>query len=146
MEERKKKNILLFLVAKEVFIFPTISHINFYITLNNPHGSYVIQGLWRELCTNNCDTFPMRYWIIDNSYSMTQTDGHLILQNSDSSGDIVRTVGCSRYDEIKECVNFHAELSSLISAPTEFRVSGQIIDSPVLSKERIYCMVCDHKN
>lgn len=77
-------------------------------------------SLWKELCTNNCDTFPIRYWIIDNSYSMTQRDGHLILQNS--SEDVVRTIACSRYDEIKECVNFHAELSSLISAPTEFRL------------------------
>mmetsp|Transcript_18967 Transcript_18967/g.18236 ORF Transcript_18967/g.18236 Transcript_18967/m.18236 type:complete len:373 (-) Transcript_18967:34-1152(-) len=80
------------------------------------------QGLSTALSTTNCDIFPIRYWIVDNSYSMTIKDGHLILGQTAKLDDIVRTVPCTRYDEIKECVNYHARLSELIGAPTEFRL------------------------
>ena len=38
----------------------------------------------------------------------------------------IKVVDCTRWEEIKECVNFHAQLATLVGAPTIFRVSNRI--------------------
>jgi len=91
------------------------------------------KGLAKALGTN-CNVFPIRLWVVDNSYSMTTTDGHRIVQ--DSVGG-VRTYPCSRYDEIKECVNYHAQMANLLSVRTEFRVSQ--CDCPLAMRSYYFC-------
>lgn len=66
------------------------------------------------------EVFAMRYWIVDNSGSMAKTDGHRILPTNNRSK--VKTVPCSRWEEIVECVDYHIRLAALIDAPTKFRL------------------------
>lgn len=67
----------------------------------------------------NCEDFPVRFWIIDNSGSMNKADGHRIIETS--AKDDVRIVDCTRWEEIKECVNYHANLAALLLLPTVFK-------------------------
>mmetsp|Transcript_27066 Transcript_27066/g.51275 ORF Transcript_27066/g.51275 Transcript_27066/m.51275 type:complete len:395 (-) Transcript_27066:84-1268(-) len=75
-------------------------------------------------------TFPLRIWVIDNSGSMAAGDGNRIVTNS--SGQ-TKVIPCTRWEEIHECVTYHARLAQDIQAPTEFRmlnpnsVSGEIM-------------------
>jgi len=76
-------------------------------------------GLAKAL-SSCCQSFPLRMWIIDNSGSMQATDGHKILSTTNRND--VNIVSCSRWEEIRICVNYHAELSGLLEAPTQFRL------------------------
>lgn len=77
------------------------------------------QGLAQSLAANKT-SFPLRIWVIDNSGSMQNTDGHRFVETKRS--DQVKTVTCSRWDEIRDCVNYHLRLSALLDAPTQFRM------------------------
>jgi hypothetical protein len=66
------------------------------------------------------EVFALRIWIIDNSGSMQQTDGHRIL--STKNREVVKMVPCSRWEEISECVEYHIKLAGMIEAPTRFRL------------------------
>ncbi len=72
----------------------------------------------------NSINFPLRFWVIDNSGSMQKTDGHVILESSNSKN--IRFSNCTRWDEIKETVNYHIRLASLLEIPTSFRVSREV--------------------
>lgn len=76
-------------------------------------------GLARSLAMNNL-VFPLRIWVVDNSGSMQMTDGHRIIPTTKRND--VRIVECTRWDEIKECVNYHAQMAALLNAPTTFRL------------------------
>ncbi|CAJ1939512.1 unnamed protein product [Cylindrotheca closterium] len=65
--------------------------------------------------------FALRIWIVDNSGSMQKPDGHRII-TSLQDPNAIRMVPCSRWDEIVECVEYHARLAGLIEAPTRFRL------------------------
>ena len=62
---------------------------------------------------------PLRIWIVDNSGSMLKPDGHRIIS---SSSDNVQIVNTTRWNEIKETVEYHIQLAALLKAPTSFRV------------------------
>lgn len=66
------------------------------------------------------DAFALRIWIVDNSGSMQQNDGHRIV--GDFKGGKLRMVDCSRWDEIRNCVEYHVRMASLLNAPTRFRL------------------------
>jgi hypothetical protein len=72
--------------------------------------------------------FALRYWIIDNSGSMQKTDGHRIVPGSSTlkggskKATTFQMVGCSRWEEISECVTFHIRMAALLEAPTRFRL------------------------
>ena len=66
------------------------------------------------------EVFALRIWIVDNSGSMQKTDGHRIIPTKNR--DVVKTVPCSRWEEIHECVDYHIKLAGLIEAPTRFRL------------------------
>jgi hypothetical protein len=66
------------------------------------------------------EVFALRIWIVDNSGSMQKTDGHRIIPTK--TRDVVKTVPCSRWEEIHECVEYHIKLAGLIEAPTRFRL------------------------
>lgn len=76
-------------------------------------------GLAESLTLNNM-SFPLRIWVVDNSGSMQMTDGHRIIPTTKKND--VRIVECTRWDEIKECVNYHAQMAALLNAPTTFRL------------------------
>lgn len=64
------------------------------------------------------EAFALRIWVVDNSGSMQAADGHRIVNNGKAD---VKMVGCSRWAEIRECVEYHIQLAALIDAPTRFR-------------------------
>lgn len=76
-------------------------------------------GLIKSIARSNM-TFPLRIWIVDNSGSMITGDGHRLVPTG-YSGD-VRFVSCSRWAEIQETVEYHAQIAALLEAPTVFRL------------------------
>lgn len=77
------------------------------------------EGLALSLSENKTN-FPLRIWILDNSGSMQNTDGHRIIPTRTKNDLMI--VGCTRWDEIKECAQYHIEMSALLEAPTSFRL------------------------
>jgi len=92
-------------------------------TLNDKQLRILInQGFTKGLASAlnaNYEHFPVRFWIIDNSASMTKHDGHRIIETFPKNN--VKIANCTRWEEIKECVNYHAGLSGLLFAPTIFK-------------------------
>jgi hypothetical protein len=76
-------------------------------------------GLAKAL-TQTKETFPLRIWVVDNSGSMNKDDGNRIVETKHRAN--VKIVRCTRWAEIQECVNYHVQLSSLLQAPTAFRL------------------------
>jgi hypothetical protein len=64
--------------------------------------------------------FPLRIWVIDNSGSMQATDGHRFVETS-KKGE-VKVVKCSRWNELRDCVIYHAQMAAALGAPTVFRM------------------------
>jgi len=80
------------------------------------------RGLAQEL-GNTVATYPLRFWIVDNSGSMRTSDGHELRGGGGggpSQGNIM-VVPCTRWTELQGAVEYHAELAGLISACTVFR-------------------------
>lgn len=74
----------------------------------------MIEGL-----NQNMFEFPIRTWIIDNSGSMNKADGQRLVSTSSSSN--IRTVPCTRWNEMQETIEYHIQLAGLLGAPTTFR-------------------------
>lgn len=62
--------------------------------------------------------FPLRMWIVDNSGSMAEADGHRIVVTK--YGDL-RFINSTRWEEIKGCVKYHIDIAALLAAHTSFR-------------------------
>jgi hypothetical protein len=69
-------------------------------------------GLMKTLLSSN-EEFSKRIWIVDNSGSMGMADGHQLMSPE---------VDCTRWKELEETVLLHAQLSSALHQPTEFRL------------------------
>jgi len=83
----------------------------------------VQQGFTPSLARNvllarSREYLPLTIWIVDNSGSMAATDGQKIV--STKSQDNIRLEQCSRWEELKETVLYHAQLATLLDAPTRF--------------------------
>jgi len=81
------------------------------------------QGFTRGLARSleaNCEKFPICFWVIDNSFSMEAHDGHRIIDTANHTD--VRTSLCTRWEEIKDCVSYHARMSQLLGSKTHFRL------------------------
>ena len=76
-------------------------------------------GLIQSIARNNM-TFPLRIWVVDNSGSMTINDGHRMVETANKQD--VKFVNCSRWAEIRETVEYHAQIAALLEAPTVFRL------------------------
>eukprot|EP00980_Cylindrotheca_fusiformis_P009994 scaffold2212_cov143-Cylindrotheca_fusiformis.AAC.12 len=74
-------------------------------------------GLMTTLLNHN-DDFSKRIWIVDNSGSMGMADGHALAHTKASTP----TTTTSRWKELEETVLLHAQLSSALQQPTEFRL------------------------
>lgn len=109
------------------------------------------RGLRYALLDNVQEVSNKRIWIVDNSGSMKMMDGHEALESTDEEEEnnnrrkneerkdidehdgkvLVPRAGVvlndaadgdtSRWSELRQTVNFHAKLSSVLGAPTEFR-------------------------
>lgn len=77
------------------------------------------RGLAQSLAKNTA-TFPYRIWVVDNSGSMLKADGNRIIETR--STNLVKIVPCSRWDEIRECVNYHIRMAGLLEVTTSFRL------------------------
>ena len=83
----------------------------------------VNQGYTRGLATSLAQTiknFPLRIWVVDNSGSMQHTDGHRFVETKRTRD--VKVVACSRWNEIRDCVEYHAQMAAALEAPTTFRM------------------------
>lgn len=77
-----------------------------------------------------CDTLirdslrtTQRFWIMDNSGSMSTPDGHRLVQSS--VGD-TQLSPCTRWKELQETAIYHAHLAGYLQVPTEF----EFLNSP----------------
>jgi len=92
-------------------------------SIDEKHISLLIdQGYSRglaKLLETSKDAFAKRIWIIDNSGSMQIKDGNRIVETKDRKN--VNFIPCTRWEEIRECMNYHIQLAGLIRAPSTFR-------------------------
>jgi hypothetical protein len=77
------------------------------------------QGLM-DVLAQTTQYFPLRIWVVDNSGSMNQNDGNRLVSTKNSKH--VKLVQCTRWAEIQETINYHAQMAALIEAPTTFRL------------------------
>ena len=80
-------------------------------------GIDIPSGLRQTLLTNAHEAIHKRFWIVDNSGSMSLDDGHCLLSSSDNGDE-----ECSRWDEVSETVECHIHLAAALGAPSEFRL------------------------
>ena len=81
------------------------------------------QGFPRGLATSLADTkteLQYRIWVVDNSGSMNSGDGHRMVDTLDPNS--VRMVSATRWEEIRECVHYHARMADLLDTPATFRL------------------------
>merc|ERR550514_942300 len=76
------------------------------------------KGVAEEL-QRSSQNFPLRIFVVDNSGSMSTTDGHRVQR---SIGGKERVVACSRWEELADSLRWHAELAARLGAQTEFRL------------------------
>ena len=73
--------------------------------------------------SENASRYDFRFWVVDNSGSMQIGDGHRIV----SKGGKSKAVACTRWEEIKETVKYHAQMATMLDCPTIFQVRRTII-------------------
>lgn len=76
------------------------------------------RGLIKALI-KNCKKIPIRFFIVDDSGSMSTNDGKRILNSATPNPKVIN---CTRWAELCESLKFHAELSEVLGAPSEFRL------------------------
>lgn len=75
-------------------------------------------GLAREL-GNSKATYPLRFWIVDNSGSMITSDGRELTGSNKAN---LKVSECTRWKELQSTVEYHIGLANLIGAHTIFRL------------------------
>lgn len=76
-------------------------------------------GLARTLIHNR-EAVAVRIWLVDNSGSMNNTDGHLVVQATDK----IRNVPCTRWEEVTGALLWHAEFNANMKAPMVIRLAN----------------------
>lgn len=79
------------------------------------------RGLARLVAADAEDSFPERVWVVDNSGSMANGDGHRVVCRSEDVSS-TKIVPCTRWQELRESVDFHSQLACALNAPTGFRL------------------------
>jgi hypothetical protein len=74
-------------------------------------------GLQQALL-KNLDRIPMRFFICDDSGSMSSSDGHRLV----GEGARRQVVPASRWAELGDFIRFHAGLAENAKAPSQFRM------------------------
>jgi len=101
--------------------------------LNEVHRQLAEQGYPFGLAKAMIRETPkqtVRFWIIDNSYSMSERDGKKICEQS--SKDELKLVTCSRWEELQETVIYHARLAAALNALTYF----ELLNKPTLLDQK----------
>jgi Mg-chelatase subunit ChlD len=82
-------------------------------------------GLINALAKNK-RAFPIRIWVVDSSGSMATRDGHRLLpngrNNSGRNKHALKSVACTRWSELQQTVEYHAQMAALLKKPTIFRL------------------------
>jgi hypothetical protein len=113
------------------FNMPPNSSDRICISLKEPDNEVQVerlieQGFSRGLAKsmeNSILLFPLRYWIVDNSGSMSASDGNMLAHTACPANESCRRfVSCTRWEEIQDCATYHIELAGLLQAPTRFRL------------------------
>merc|ERR1712194_617106 len=81
------------------------------------------QGYTRGLAhslAQTIQTFPLRIWVVDNSGSMGAVDGHRFVETKNKRD--LKVASCSRWNEIRDCIEYHAQMAAALEAPTTFRM------------------------
>ncbi|KAL3777143.1 hypothetical protein ACHAWO_000923 [Cyclotella atomus] len=107
------------------------------------------RGLIKAL-SENAYSYDFRFWIIDNSGSMQIGDGHRIVPTGKTDGSM-KAVASTRWEELKETVQYHAKMSALMDSPTIFKVRFALLD-PLITRsceisrlaDKIRMCVCEH--
>eukprot|EP01031_Cornospumella_fuschlensis_P040467 gene40467-49322_t len=76
-------------------------------------------GGLQDTLVKNLTSIPYRVFICDDSGSMVASDGHRLLGNSPQEMAMVQ---CSRWGELAASLQFHANLSLVANAPSQFRL------------------------
>lgn len=76
-------------------------------------------GLARTLMRNT-EAVAVRVWLIDNSGSLNNTDGHVVVR--DLSQNKIRNVACTRWEEVTNTLLWHAEFNAKMGAPMVIRM------------------------
>lgn len=77
----------------------------------------LVEALW-----NNKRSMPLAYWVVDNSGSMSTADGHRMVRERSGS---FRVVPCTRWAELKDAVEYHAQLAAILRKTTVFRLLNE---------------------
>lgn len=94
-------------------------------TQNWGAGQLLPAGL-RDQFALSTKTFAERYWIVDNSTSMTTGDGKHLTGTSSSR----QLVSCSRWQELVDALRYHGETAIALRAPTHFLLLNQPAGAP----------------
>lgn len=79
----------------------------------------LLPALARSVILARCrENLPLTIWLVDNSSSMTISDGKRLLETP--SPNDIRVTRCTRWEELQEAVQYHAQLAALLEAPTKF--------------------------
>lgn len=73
----------------------------------------------QDTLIRNLQKIPFRFFICDNSGSMSTNDGHKLVKTSNGTP---RFANCTRWAELTNTLTFHAGLARTAMAPTEFRL------------------------
>jgi len=71
-----------------------------------------------KLVFKSTKKIPIRFFIVDDSGSMSTNDGNRIIRSKGSA----KVIKCTRWAELTDALHFHAELAEAAKAPTEFRL------------------------
>lgn len=76
-----------------------------------------------EVLQKHCNSFPIRIFIVDNSSSMNFVDGQRLVATGTNAGAPVKleSFSCTRWEELQETIDYHAEMAALLQAQTIFR-------------------------
>ncbi len=67
----------------------------------------------------NLDKIPIRFFICDDSGSMSTEDGHRLIQASSGKQSFIK---CTRWAELTSALSFHATIAKAANAPSQFRL------------------------
>lgn len=73
----------------------------------------------QEAMIKSCKKMPVRFFITDDSGSMLTNDGNRLVGTDPRKKKLIK---CTRWSELTQSLRFHAELSEIAHAPSEFRL------------------------
>lgn len=78
------------------------------------------RGLAHSVYRHSKEAFALRIWVLDNSGSMINYDGRKLVETKKRNQ--IKWVVCSRWEELKACAQYHAQMAGLLQAPTKFKL------------------------